>query len=434
MGTLRDYQIRIANDGAEILERKKIVCLFMEVRTGKSLTALEICKLSNASRVLFITKIKAFSSIQNDYNQFGYKFNLTIINRESLHKIETNDFDVVIIDEVHGYTSYPKPSKYAKDIKQRFGNIPMIMLSGTPTPESYSQYYHLFWLSNNSPFKEYTNFYKWANEYVNIKLRYLGYAQIKDYSDADKKKFWHMIRYYILTYTQAEAGFTTTVNEMVLECEMKPITYKIIDKLHKDLVVTSTDGKLILGDTGVKLQQKTHQLFSGTIKFEDGSTRVIDDTKACFIQHKFEGYKIGIFYKFIAELEMLKSVLKNKLTTDLDEFNNSDKWIALQIVSGREGISLKNADHLVFLNIDFSAVSYFQAKDRMTTMERKENSIFWIFAKNGIESKIYKTVQNKKDYTNGTFKRDFGIKDSIKNNNTTSKRGMALYQTDKNNR
>jgi hypothetical protein len=221
---------------------------------------------------------------------------------------------------------------------------------------------------------------------------------------------------------------------MVLECEMKPITYKIIDKLHKDLVVTSSDGKLILGDSGVKLQQKTHQLFSGTIKFEDGSTRVIDDTKACFIKHKFEGYKIGIFYKFIAELEMLKSVLKDKLTTDLDEFNNSDKWIALQIVSGREGISLKMADHLVFLNIDFSAVSYFQAKDRMTTMERKENTIFWIFAKNGIESKIYKTVQGKKDYTLKTFQNDFRTKDTIKNNQTTDPRRLALHKANQNQR
>lgn len=422
MFNLRDYQIRIANDATEILERKKIVCLFMEVRTGKSLTALQTCENVKAKKVLFITKIKAFSSIRWDYDQMNYNFDLTIINRESLHKIETNDFDVVIIDECHGYTSYPKPSKYHKDIKQRFGNIPMIMLSGTPTPESYSQYYHLFTLSNNSPFKEYSNFYKWANEFVNIKLRYLGYAQVKDYSDANKKKFWHLIRYHILTFTQQEAGFTTSVNEMVLECEMKPITYKIIDKLHKDLVVKSSDDRLILGDTGVKLQQKTHQLFSGTIKFEDGSTRVIDDTKACFIKEKFKGYKIGIFYKFIAELEMLKSVFGNELTTDLDEFNNTNKNIALQIVSGREGISLKNSEHLVFMNIDFSAVSYFQAKDRMTTMDRKENTIFWIFAKNGIESKIYQTVLNKKDYTNGTFKRDFGIKDSVKNNKKVRRR------------
>ena len=35
----------------------------------------------------------------------NYQFSLTIINRESLHKIETNDFDIVIIDEVHGYSS-----------------------------------------------------------------------------------------------------------------------------------------------------------------------------------------------------------------------------------------------------------------------------------------------------------------------------------------
>jgi len=428
---LRKYQIRISEDASHILERKKIVCLFMEVRCGKTLTALQTCHLQNAKNVLFITKIKAFSSIQKDYDSMQYKFNLTIINRESLHKIETNDFDIIIIDEVHGYSSYPKPSVFAKEIKNRFGDLPMIMLSGTPTPESYSQFYHIFWLSNHSPFKQYQNFYKWANEFVNIKLKYLGYAQVKDYKDARKKDFWHHIRYYILTYTQQEAGFTTTVNENVLFCDMKPITYLIINKLLKNLVVKSSDGKLILGDTGVKLQQKTHQLFSGTVKFEDGSTRVIDTSKAEFIKEKFAGYKIGIFYKFIAELEMLKSVFGSSLTTDLTEFDTTDKNIALQIVSGREGISLKNADHLVFINIDFSAVSYFQAKDRMTTLERKENTIFWIFAKDGIEEKIYKTVQGKKDYTNSTFKKDYNVRatDTNENNKQIKKRKLALFKS-----
>lgn len=416
MKQLRDYQIRISNDAAETLQRKKLVCLFMEVRTGKSLTALETCKKVGAKRVLFITKIKAFSSITDDYYNFNYsnQFELTVINRESMHKVITNDFNVVIIDEVHGYASYPKPSKFHKDIKQRFGNIPMIMLSGTPTPESYSQYYHIFNLSNYSPFKQ-ANFYKWANDFVDIKLKYLGYAQVKDYSNARKKNFWHLIRYYILTFTQAEAGFTTSVNEMVLECEMKPITYQIINKLKRDLVVTSsTTGKQIIADTGVKLQQKIHQLSSGTVKFEDGSIQVIDDSKAQFIKEKFKGVKIAIFYNFIAELEMLKLTFKEMLTTDLEEFNTTDKNIALQIVSGREGISLKAADHLVFFNIAFSAVSYFQAKDRLTTMERKENTIFWIFSKDGIEEKIYKSVQNKKDYTLSCFRKDFNV--NLKNN------------------
>lgn len=428
--SLRDYQIRISKDGTDILKAKNILCLFMEVRTGKTVTALDICKNFGAKRVLFITKIKAFTSIENDYWDFGYipSFDLTIINRESLHKIETNDFDVVIIDEVHGYTSYPKPSKYHKDIKERFGDIPMIMLSGTPTPESYSQYFHLFTLSNHSPFNKYANFYKWANEYVDIKLKYLGYAQVKDYSSARKKDFWHHIRYHILTFTQAEAGFITDVKENILKVKMKPITYAITERLIKDLVVTSaSSGKQIIADTGVKLQQKVHQLFSGTIKYEDGSIQVIDDTKSQFIKEKFKGKKIAIFYNFVAELQMLKDTFGDIITTDLDEFNNTNKSYVGQIVSSREGISLSKADYLIFLNLQFSAVSYFQAKDRLTTMDRKSNDIYWIFAENGIEEKIYNRVLNKTDYTLSTFSKDFKVnKDKFKKSDGTFK-GLDMF-------
>lgn len=424
---VRDYQLQISRDAADILERKKIVCLFMEVRTGKTITALKTCENVKAKRVLFITKKKAISSIQWDYDQFNFQYHLDIVNRESLHKNDRNDYDVVIIDEVHGYASYPKPSKYHKDVKKRFGDIPMILLSGTPTPESYSQYYHIFTLSNHSPFNEYKNFYRWADDFVNVQMKYLGYAQVKDYSEARKKDFWHLIRHLIITFTQSQAGFTTTVNEMVLECEMKPITYAIVDKLKRDLVVYSkSTGNTIIADTGVKLQQKIHQLFSGTIKYEDGSTQIIDTSKADFIKQKFTGHKIAIFYNFVAELDMLKSVFGSKITTDLEEFNLSDKWIALQIVSGREGISLASAEYLVFMNIQFSAVSYFQAKDRLTTMNRKENTIFWIFAKNGIEEKIYKAVTDKKDYTLSLFKKDYGTANTIKNNQEATKRRLAL--------
>jgi len=424
---LRDYQIRISTDASEILASKKLVCIFAMVRTGKTLMALQTCQNFKAKSVLFITKKKAISSIESDYIKFGFTFDLITINRESLHTITNNNFDVVIIDEVHGYTSYPKTSKYYKDIKSRFGNIPMIMLSGTPTPESYSQFYHLFTLSNHHPFNDFKNFYKWANEYVNITQKRLGYATVNDYSDARKKDFWHLIRHYILTFTQAEAGFTSNVNEMILEVEMKPITKKIIEKICKDLVVTSsTTGKSIVADTAVKLQQKVHQLSSGTIKHEDGTTQIIDNSKALFIQEKFKDNKIAIFYNFVAELEMLKETFLQKLTTDLDEFNETDKWIALQIVSGREGISLAKADALVMFNIQFSAVSYFQSKDRLTTKDRAVNNVFWIFSKDGIEQKIYNAVSKKLDYTNSIFKKqyDVRIKDTNENNKDVRSRRM----------
>jgi hypothetical protein len=414
---LRDYQIKLSNEANEILKQKKIVVLALEVRTGKTLTALQTVQNYGAKNVLFVTKIKAFSSIQWDYDQMNYDFKLTIINKESLHKVD-QEFDLVIYDEFHGFSAYPKASVYQKLAREKYSHLPMILLSGTPTPESHSQWYHSFQLSDNSPFKEYPNFYKWAKDFVNVKIKHLGYAQVNDYSDADIRHINRRIKYFVLTFTQAEAGFTSTVNEMMLEVEMKPITYQLIERLKRDLVIKNKSNQVILADTGVKLMQKIHQLSSGTCKFEDGTSKVIDYSKAEFIRDNFKDEKIGIFYKFKEEWNALKSILGDKLTNDLDEFNSTDKWIALQIQSGREGISLKAAKYLVYYNIDFSAVSYWQSRDRLTTMDRKENDIFWIFSKAGIESKIYRTVLNKKDYTLNVFKKDYGTANTKEDYNT----------------
>ena len=189
---------------------------------------------------------------------------------------------------------------------------------------------------------------------------------------------------------------------------MSETTKKLIKDLRKNKVIEGKD-EVVLADTAVKLMQKIHQLSSGTVKFESGNSMVIDLSKAEFILNHFKESKIGIFYKFKAELEALKEVYGDSLTTDLDEFNNTNKSIALQIVSGREGISLKAAKYLVFYNIDFSATSYFQALDRLTTMDRLSNEVFWIFSKGGIESKIYQAVKNKENYTSTYFKKDYYV-------------------------
>jgi hypothetical protein len=401
---LREYQTKLANEGVEILRHKKIVYYCCEVRTGKTAIALETCKLFGAKKVLFVTKKKAISSIERDHFNFGYEFEIVIINDQSLHKIEDTDFDLVVSDENHKYGAFPKPNKVAQLFKKRYSKLPMIFLSGTPTPESHSQWFNQFWVSDYSPFKQYTNFYKWAVDYVDVKEKRLGYAIIKDYSQAKESLIKRVIQNYLLTFTQAQAGFTTSVNEMILECEMQPITYEVIKRLKRDLVVKNTDGQVILGDTGVKLMQKVHQLSSGTCKFEDGSSKVIDYSKAEFTLEKFSGVKIAIFYVFKEEWNALKSVYGDNLTNDVEEFDNSNKCIALQIVSGREGISLQNAKYLVYYNIAFSATSYWQSRDRLTTMQRQSNEIFWIFSKGGIELDIYKTVLKKRDYTLKIFK------------------------------
>ena len=406
MKELRGYQIDNSIKAAEILKNYGLVYLAMQVRTGKSSTALEVCKLNKYDKVLFLTKKKAIGNIKSDYKDFGYSFDLTVINNESLHTISDNNFDCIVMDEAHRLGSYPKPGKMAKDLKKRFADKPFIFLSGTPTPESYSQIYHQFWVSNRSPFKMYSNFYKWCKDFVNVKQKYVSYGLCNDYSDANKTIIDTFINKYMITYTQELAGFTSVINEHVLYCDMNDKTHLICKRLCNDLVVQGSS-EVILADTPVKLMQKLHQLYSGTIKFESGNSMVMDHSKGLFIVDKFKGKKIAIFYKFKEELNLLKSCYGNGLTTDLEEFNTTDKNIALQIIAGREGISLKAADYLVYLNIDFSATSYWQSRDRLTTMERKTNDIYFIFAKGGIEDKIFKAVMNKKNFTLSHFKQDY---------------------------
>ena len=401
----RDYQTKIIYDGAKILSEHGFLYLAMEVRTGKTLTSLGIASKTCIGNVLFLTKKKAMSSIDADYKMLAPMYDLTIMNYESLHKLPNTKWELIICDEAHSMGAFAKPSLRAKQVKDliKKHNSKVILLSGTPTPESYSQMYHQVYGIPNNPFNHYANFYKFCADHVDVKEKKVNGMFIKDYTRG-RDTIIDAMRPFTINYTQKEAGFKVETREHIIEVDMKPSTYKLIKRLQKDLVIEGVANDII-ADTPVKLMSKVHQMYSGTVKFESGESMVIDTSKAEFIYDNFIGQRAGIFYKFKEELNALKSVYGDQLTTDLEEFDNSHKTIALQIVSGREGISLRNADSLVFYNIDFSATSYWQARDRMTTKDRLESDVYWIFAKGGIEHDIYKAVSKKKDYTLNHFKK-----------------------------
>tara|TARA_R110000824_G_scaffold330327_2_gene517126 strand:+ start:846 stop:2078 length:1233 start_codon:yes stop_codon:yes gene_type:complete len=407
----RDYQEKIIGQGSVILGKYGLLYLSMEVRTGKTLTSLGICEKIGAERVLFLTKKKAISSIEDDYKMMSPSFELQVINYESAHKINLGFCpDIVIADESHSLGAFPKPSSRAKRLKAdlKTWKSKLILMSGTPTPESFSQMYHQVYGCVTNPFSEYKNFYRWSDDYVNKKQIHYGYKVATDYSHANNNKVIEVMSPYTISFTQKEAGFKSVIDEEILHVDMEERTYDLCKRLKKDKILQGSD-EVVLGDTGVKLMQKLHQIYSGTVIFESKKSVVLDYSKAKYIKKKFKDNKIGIFYKFTAELKALKGIYGDDLTTDLEEFNTTNKNIALQIVSGREGISLRKAKYLVYYNIDFSATSYWQSRDRMTTKERMHNKVYWVFSKNGIESKIYQAVNNKKDYTLKHFKNDYAI-------------------------
>jgi hypothetical protein len=211
----------------------------------------------------------------------------------------------------------------------------------------------------------------------------------------------------MLTYTQKQAGFTQEIIEKVHTVTMQPITYIIAKAILADGVYRgNTD--VILADSGVKVQSKLHQIYSGTVIGEE-QPHIFDRTKARYIDEAFEGKKIAIFTKFQAEMQMLKDAFPDA-TSSPEEFNlNPDTVFIGQIQSSREGVNLSSADCLIYLTPDFSALSYLQGRDRASHLNRENPpEVHWIFAEGGIEAEIYERVRNKEDYTLTHFKHDRG--------------------------
>jgi len=407
---LRPDQRLTVEKGKAILHRYNLLYLAAQVRTGKTLMSMTIAKELGFRRILFITKKMAISSIKSDYaTKLGHLFQtFEVTNFEQVPKLFPQ-YDLIIIDEATSISKFPKPGVYCKAIKKLAGKTPVILMSGTPTAESYSQIFHQFWVSYYSPFV-YTNFYAWAKDYVNVKKKFFKGLQFADYSDANEAKIKEVLQHYMVTLSQEEAGFKSAVDEEIVWVDTDEKMYKLMGILKRDKVYTMKNGQHIVADTPVKMQSLFHQISSGTVITEEGHRHILDETKALFVKQKFAGKKIAIFYKFQAEGDLLRKIFP--LHTDVTELfrDRDDVTFICQIMSGRMGVNLATAYALIMYNIDFSATSYWQARARMQEHARTiASKLFWFFSKNGLEQHVYKAVCNKKDFTLSHFRKTYGL-------------------------
>lgn len=426
---LRDYQKEILQKGIEILAEKNIVYYALEMRLGKTFISLFTANHFNPKKVIFVTKKKAIENIVGDFEKTGFTWQLICTNYESLHKIEEHtDADIVIFDEAHRLGGFPNMGLATQNAKKICGDKKVIFLSGTPSPETESQLFHQFAISNHNPFWQFS-FYKWADEYVDvytdvIRLKKGGKLierNVKKYDKAKKDKIFEKVNQYFIRYSQKDAGFKQKIEERFLFCDLNQFQKKICEDLKYNKIYESPNGWSVVAESGAAMQSKFHQIHSGSvILHEEDETKpkksiILNNAKALIIKEKFENKKIAIFYKFQAELEIIKSVFNN-ITDSQTTFNNSkDKVFVGQITSCREGINLATADHLVFYNISFSALDYWQTINRFQAQDRKDDCvIYWVFSKDGIENQIYNAVVNKKDYTLQYFKKDFMLKTQLK--------------------
>jgi hypothetical protein len=408
---LRLYQQQAACDLVAILSQHRIAYLRGEVRTGKTFTALETARRLGVLNCLIVTKKKAIASIEADRDALGLTAKVEVTNYEQVPKRAGRHYDLLIIDEAHSVGAYPKPSKRWYDLQSIHFKY-LLLMSGTPSPESYSQLYHQFRLGPTR-WSGYRNFYDWAKAgYVSIGTKYVGTGQqVNDYSKADEARILADIQPLTVTITQQQAGFTTQIEEQVHQVQMQPRTYRLARRIMRDGVIGRPDCRSVLADTGAKAMSKLRQIYSGTVITEAHGAVIFDRSKAHYIRSTFAGRKIAILYCFNAEGDMLRKVFADTCTDSPETFNADPTATYIgQVQASREGVNLSTADDLIFIGIDYSALSYLQGRDRASYLGRdRANRVHFIFAARGIEPRVYAQVRDKQNYTTAHYAADRGI-------------------------
>ena len=325
MVQLRDYQKVASRKLTRLCQIKKCAYLSGECRTGKTLVALSVVKNMALEKVLVITKKKAIPSIKSDVEKMNLERVVSITNFEQLKNFKGTSWNMIIVDEAHSVGAFPKPSQRYQNILQlRYNSI--ILMSGTPSPESFSQLYHQWSLT---PFlwSKYQNFYRWASDYVDVKEKRVGTGVvIKDYSDARQSRILKDIEPYTVQMTQKEAGFTQEIEEEVHTVKMSRRTYRLALRIIKNGVIGSPTGRSVVADTGAKVMSKLRQIYNGHVITENHGAVIFDKSKIKYIKNNFSG-KIAILYCFIAEGKMLRDFFGYRATDDPDIFNAVSDYV-----------------------------------------------------------------------------------------------------------
>lgn len=386
------HQIIACNEAIKKLRKYGLVYLAMEERTGKTLTSLLICEKIMVERILIVTKKKALPGWETTLIQANLKKDYTLINFESLHKLTSNNFDIVIIDEAHfALSGYPKPSKTAQQLRHICYNKLCIYLSATPNAESYSQLYHQFYITKFSPFINYKNFYAWHRDFGVECVQHLGSQIVKKYNKTKDSKVKEATGHLFISLSRKDIGFEVEPVDNVVFVDLESETIKILKELQTTKVIQRFN---FVADSVSKEMSALHQIEGGTLKLDSKiSIKLGNLEKINFIKQNYgDTESLVIMYNFVAEKDLLSEYFS--------------KAILLQSTASAEGVDLSHVDKLVIYSMNFSASKFIQRRARQCNLHRKDPiEVDFLLVKGGISEMAYTAItKDKMNLTQNYYK------------------------------
>lgn len=396
---IRLYEHQIHGKGL-LLEHKRF-CLFFEVGTGKTYTALSaLCELP-PGRVLIVAPKRVLKSIwENDTNFDLSKHDVTYINYEKVARDTTfikSRYDYIILDEVHRLKGRTTKTSKKFQVVTKFATH-VWGLTGTPQANNYGDVYNIFKHMNIVEFDcSYTEF---INTYYIVK-HVMGNAGFYfDMIVAPKKPMMSSLMYRIGKHSVVKrlSDCIDLPEKVIQKIYIPDMITREYKKLTKNILTTLSFDRSINKLVAIS---KMHQASNGFLYDDSGEAFKLSATN-----NKFETVKelledvlenterVIVVYYFKHDLEELKT-LPYQWTTEPDEFP-SKQLLFLQFGQG-EGLNLQYCNHMILYTYDYSFLKFEQIVGRIYRNGQKEKvNIKVLISKDSIEEKIWKAIEMKK--------------------------------------
>ena len=406
----------------EQTEGRNKVAYYMDMGLGKTITGIEKMKSLNNKTNLIICQ-KSMIGMWTDevmqqwdnvtvYNlskkrEYELYFNDTdnikvgVINYDLVHRrkeLNTLDHFTLLLDE-SSMIQNDNTKRTRAIMKLKYENL--ILLSGTPVNGAYEKLYSQIRMLGWNITK--TKYWEDFIDYVMLPVGLFSIKKVRGYHNIGKLK--RKLRELGCVFMKSEDVYLLP-EQIVTNIKIPNISqYK---KMLKDDYVKIKETELI-GSTSVTKLLRLRQLCG---IYNDHKTNALLDLLECAED------RVIVFYNFTSELEVLLEVVKklerpvcvfNGDNKDLKPFYTNDRCILFaQYQAGARGLNLQDANKIIYYTLPLSSELYEQSKKRTHRLGQKRRCFYYnLLVENSIENEIYKSLQEKKDYTDELFRQHY---------------------------
>ena len=386
--------------GKELLLKNKKYCLFFEVGTGKTFTALSaLCELPEC-KVLIVAPKRVLENVwKKDTNYDLSKYDVTYLNYEKIARDKNfikNTYDVIILDEVHKLKG--KATKTSRKFRTVTAKAKYVWgLTGTPVANNYADVFNIF---RNMNIVEFNMSY---DEFV------CRYYYTKQLESGMGFRFEILLspKPFMVDELMERVGKHSMVKEAkdCIDLPDKRTDVVYIDGMVSEKYRELKDGILRTDEyekTMIPLEtlNKLHQASNGFF-YDDNKNvhKVCENKKLKELNDILEDMleeteRVIVVFQYQQDLEELKT-LKYEWTTDPTEFPN--KQLLFIQYGQSEGLNLQYCNQMIFYSYDYSFLNYEQMTGRIYRNGQKNNVVYTILISKGtIEEKIWWAIKNKK--------------------------------------